>query len=392
MSTPLAERAIADALRVGKAMLKTISPNEVGLTRAHQAGYYLPKAVWRMFTPQAPEKDINHDHVVDVIWQDGRVTRSTVKWYGKRTRSEYRLTGFNREHNFPFIDHDCVGALLVLIPERPDRFLAYVLDLEEEIEDVQAGLGVEVVRGWAAYDAEALPAPESEDDCLNRSFQAFADGLEGFPPTREFSTRAWESLVECVRAFADKPLDEQLVSLVQTEYDLFRAVERKVCEPQIIRLFKSVDDFLTTAQTILQRRKARAGRSLEHHAERLLTRAGLPFEHGVTVDDTRPDILIPGRAAYEDGSYPADRLVLLGVKTTCKDRWRQVTREAPRARHRFILTMQQGVSSKQMIEMAGAGIRLVVPKALHAKYPKDDRSALVTLERFVDEARRLVAV
>lgn len=392
MSTPLAERAISDALRVGRAVLKTISPNDVGLTGGHQAGYYLPKAVWPLFTPQAPVKGINHNHVVEVIWQDGRETQSTVKWYGTGTRSEYRLTGFNRIRDFPFIDHDCVGALLVLIPERLDRFLAYVLDLEEEIEDVQAGLGVEVVRGWAAYDAGAVPGVESEDECLDRTFQAFAAELTGFPPTRDFSNRAWESLVECVRAFADKPIDEQLVSLVEAEYDLFRTVERKVCEPEIVRLFKSVDDFLTTAQTILQRRKARAGRSLEHHAERLLTRAGLPFDHGVMVDDTRPDILIPGRAAYENAAYPANRLVLLGVKTTCKDRWRQVTREAPRAGHRFILTIQQGVSSRQMTEMAGAGIRLVVPKSLHAKYPKDDRPALLTLERFVDEARRLVAV
>jgi len=392
MSRPHAERAIADALRVGRAILKTISPNDVGLTGGHQAVFYLPKTAWRLFTPQPPVKDTNHDHRVHVVWQDGRETESTVKWYGKGTRSEYRLTGFNRERDFPFLDEDCVGALLVVVPERPDHFLAYVLDLEEEIEEVQAALGVEVVKGWAAYDAKARLSDETEDGCLNRSFQKFASDLTAFPRTRVFSDRAWTSLVECVNAFARKPVDTQLLRLVEAEYALFRTVERRICEPEIIRVFKSVDDFLATAQTILQRRKARAGRSLEHHVERLLQNAGLPFDKGVVVDGTRPDIILPGREQYEDSSFPEERLILLGIKTTCKDRWRQVTREAPRARHRFILTMQQGVSSQQMREMGGAGIRLVVPKALHKKFPPVDRPNVVSLKRFIDEVRRLVAV
>jgi len=45
MTSPFAERAIAEALRYGKAILKFISPNDVGLTGGHQCGYYLPKAV-----------------------------------------------------------------------------------------------------------------------------------------------------------------------------------------------------------------------------------------------------------------------------------------------------------------------------------------------------------
>src|SRR5204863_5867468 len=94
MSSPACEQAIIDAQKVGRALLKFISPNDVGLTGGHQKGYYLPKAVWKVFTPFPPTKGVNNDHPVEAIWQDGRVTKSTVKWYGTGTRSEYRLTGF----------------------------------------------------------------------------------------------------------------------------------------------------------------------------------------------------------------------------------------------------------------------------------------------------------
>ena len=85
------QRAIAEANERGKAILKFISRNDVGLTGGHQCGYYLPKRVWQMFTVHAPDKGDNAEESVIVVWQDGRVTESRIKWYGKRTRSEYRI-------------------------------------------------------------------------------------------------------------------------------------------------------------------------------------------------------------------------------------------------------------------------------------------------------------
>src|SRR5262245_50318651 len=133
MPSAAVEQALQDAQRVGRAILKFISPNEVGLTGSKQTGYYLPKPVWRSFTTFAPKKGVNNDQRIEAVWQDGRVTRSTVKWYGKGSRREYRLTGFNRERDFPFIAHDCVGSLLVLVPESMQRFSMYVFDLEDDI-------------------------------------------------------------------------------------------------------------------------------------------------------------------------------------------------------------------------------------------------------------------
>ena len=51
-----------------------------------------------------PEKGVLAKHPVRVEWQDGRITKSVVTWYGKLTRSEYRLTRFGRD--FPFLTPD----------------------------------------------------------------------------------------------------------------------------------------------------------------------------------------------------------------------------------------------------------------------------------------------
>lgn len=389
MSSAECERAIVDAFRVGTALLKVISPNDVGLTRSHQYGYYLPKEAWRIFTPYPPDRGSNSNHDVEAVWPDGRVTQSCVKWYGSGSRSEYRITRFGS--NFPYRDHDLVGSLLILVPERIDRFLMHVLDLEDDIDELQAALGVELVDAWTLYQRGATLLPESEDDCIARCFRTFAASVTAFPTTAEFAREALDALVHCIRDFMRKPSDEQLTRCVTAEYDLFRLVERKLCEPEVVRVFSSVDDFLLTAQTILQRRKSRAGRSLENHVERLLRDARIPFDVRVDVEGTKPDVLIPGKAEYEDPRFPDSKLFVMGVKTTCKDRWRQVLREAPRVQRKHILTLQKGISPNQMDEMRTSDVTLVVPEPLHGAYPEARRSELVTVEAFIEDVRAALA-
>jgi len=107
----LKESAIEDALKYGKAIMKFISPNDVGITGSHQCGFYLPFSAWKMFTPYSPKKGENLDHEVKIIWPD-RVTESKVKWYGNKTRHEYRLTCFGKD--FPYLIADTVGDLLII--------------------------------------------------------------------------------------------------------------------------------------------------------------------------------------------------------------------------------------------------------------------------------------
>jgi len=383
MASSIADRAISDARRFGNALLKFISPNNVGQTGSHECGYYLPKSAWELYTQHPPDKDVNYEDAIEITWQDGRITDSRIKWYGVGTRSEYRLTRFGKD--FPYLTSGNIGDLLVLVRTGTPSFSAYVLDLEEDIADVQAELGVEITGSWGIYQAGAEVA-EDIDDCLDRHFRAFTLSLDTFPGTAEFSTKALEAVRNCIHEFASETADERLMRLMTAEYRLFRMAERHLCQNDIQRLFKSIDDFLVTAATIMNRRKARAGRSLENHFEHILNDAHIPFEVRPLVDG-RPDIIIPGKKEYYDLHYPTEKLIMVGVKTTCKDRWRQVLNEARRVPKKHLLTIQPGISGAQLNEMHEAGVSLIVPRVLQKEYPSDSRMTLLTVDDFVTAIR-----
>jgi type II restriction enzyme len=360
----------------------------VGLTGSHQCGFYLPKAAWEIFAPFPPEGG-NQKSWPKVLWQDGRKTESCVTWYGNKTRREYRLTRFGPD--FPFLTADSVGSLLVLIPKNLEEFLAYVLDFDEDIEEIQSSLGVEVVDTWGIYETGKLPEPESEDDCINRHFRKFTEALTDFPATTVFAEETRRVILECITKFNRLSFDDKLLLYRDEEYNLFRMVERKVTEPEVTRLFADVDDFIDTAARIMNRRKARAGRSLENHVEYLLKEAGIPFSPQPRIDGkVQPDILIPSKTAYEDISFPTEKLFVVGVKTTCKDRWRQVVSEAKRIPQKHILTLQPGISAHQLKEMQNANVTLIVPKRLQKDYPSD-ASNILTVENFITSVRGVLA-
>jgi hypothetical protein len=80
---------------------------------------------------------------------------------------------------------------------------------------------------------------------------------------------------------------------------------------------------------------------------------------------------------------------MLAAKTTCKDRWRQITHEADRIKTKHLLTLQEGVSEGQFAEMVGANIQLVVPAGLHECFPTAVRPHLMSLESFIADVRLL---
>jgi len=388
MATAECERAIEDAVQHGHALLKFISPNDVGLTGGHQYGYYIPKHedVWPLFTSHPPAKGKNDTHPISITWQNGRVTASNVKWYGVGTRSEYRITAFGKD--FPFISHNVVGDLLVLIPiEKQKAFRAYVLDEEDDIEEITAQLGVSPAKTWALY-TQGAGKVESEDDCIEHGFKEFTKPLSNFPTGERFSEETWRLLELCVKNFKAQAVDDALLRCMDTEWNLFRFVERRLCAPLLVRPFKDVDDFVATAQTMLQRRKSRAGRSLENHIEHFLTAANVPHKMQPDIPG-EPDCVIPSEDAYFDKSYPDSKLFILGVKRTCRDRWRQVLAEGKRVKKKHILTIEQGISGKQLKQMQENSVKLVVPKPLHKQYPpKERQDVLVTITGFVDMVKQ----
>ena len=168
--------------------------------------------------------------------------------------------------------------------------------------------------------------------------------------------------------------DDRLLRRRDCEYKLFLSVEEAVETPGIRAVFGLIDEFVARAQTVLQRRNARAGRSLELHARQVFLEEGLResehFDHDVESEPgRRPDFLFPSQSRYLDPAYHDDRLWMPAVKTTCRDRWRQILNEADRIPTKHLLTVQEGVSESQFREMKESGVQLVVPSRLWTTIP-----------------------
>ena len=78
---------------------------------------------------------------------------------------------------------------------------------------------------------------------------------------------------------------------------------------------------------------------------------------------------------------------MLGVKTSCKDRWRQVLSEANRVPEKHLLTLESPISVAQTDEMRDHRIQLVIPRPLHEPFKPQQQHFLMSLADFAALAR-----
>ncbi len=78
---------------------------------------------------------------------------------------------------------------------------------------------------------------------------------------------------------------------------------------------------------------------------------------------------------------------MLGVKSTCKDRWRQVLSEAKRIENKHLATLEPGISENQTAEMQAHSLQLVVPRSLHGSYSPAQQRWLLDISGFVNLVR-----
>lgn len=356
---------VLDACRQsGQAYCKFLSPNDTGKTRSHQAGTYIKKDFGRQWIP--PEKGRNIELDVMVRWivphQERLVTTSRLKWYGAGTRSEHRLTRFGQ--GFPFRDINYTGSLMVMVPTGGSTFDIFLVENDDQIETVLSGL----LLSPTALDNGAIWTAARPQEYSNIFIRDFLSTLHGeFPDTTTMAKKGRELAAATISQ--STTWDERLIGWIATEYQLYRAVEDFFLQQQITAI-SNTDGFLSLANSVMNRRKSRAGKSLEHHIAAMLTEAAVPFSSQArTEHKNKADFILPSVSAYHNPQFPADALVFLAAKTTARDRWRQILPEAERIAEKHLLTLQQSLSEDQLHQIAGAHVALVVPQRYHAKYP-----------------------
>jgi len=377
----ITELAISTVNESQESFCKFISANDAGVTGAHQSGFYMPKNAWPLMFDRAGEKGENLDRFVSIKWQDDFTTESRFIYYGKETRNEYRLTRFGKD--FPFLDDDNVGDLMILCRIEGDYYKGFVLSTDDDIEDFFAAFNLSPEQTNRLIEKSVIYNPEEE---LKSYFLDFVNVHHSFPSTELMSQFARDSYINAFSIKDDqialKP-DEQLLRWIDAEYELFKAFEIKLYGEKIKSPFTSVDELIIFSNTILNRRKSRAGKSLEHHLSKIFLSSKLKFdEQVVTEENKRPDFIFPGSIEYHDFVFPGDKLVFLGAKTTCKDRWRQVINEADRIPQKHLFTLQKGISKSQLTEMYSNNVCLVVPKVNLNFFDETFRNQILSLDIF----------
>ena len=379
--------AIRSVQQSKAAWCRFITGNDTGTTGSHQAGFYIPKCASELLFDEPGRKGENKEKTVLIKWQNDFTTESCMKYYGQGTRNEYRITRFGR--GFPFLQDDNVGDLLIIAKFTEEDYAGYVLNFDEDIDEFFATFNLAPDETNQLIDVAGIVKPDEKIALL---LQEFTGLFNRFPETRQMAQGARDCFNKAYniadKTLKDKP-DEILLSWVDTEYRLFKCMEEKVYADAVNRPFGSIDAFVQMANEVLNRRKSRAGKSLEHHLADIFAINKLVFEEqAVTEDNKKPDFLFPNGKCYHNLLFPADNLIVLGAKTTCKDRWRQVLTEADRVNIKFLFTLQQGISKNQLKEMHDSHLKLVVPHKYITSFPQEYQSELFDLAGFIQMVRK----
>jgi hypothetical protein len=328
----------------------------------------------------------------------------TLTWYDARRTNPKRASEARLYYSAPnpVIESSAVGDRLLLAQQADGNLFVIVTPRNSTIdEQLRSLFGIDDLGhrfSVGAADAGAtlsltdtdilealgLTVDWTDNDALDGLLEAFG-GV--FPPTADFSAYAR------AHTLAVDPLcnpDAALVAWMTTEEILFRTLERHLITAALASASGDVEAVLDIAQRAFQRRRARAGQALENHMEELLTAHLIPYTRGGRTEGTKkPDFIFPGIHEYSNPAWPSSHLLMLGAKTTCRDRWRQVLTEANRIPEKHLLTLEAPISSTQLDEMASERLTLVIPAPLHAKFPKVDRERLLTVSQWLATSRAI---
>lgn len=148
-----------------------------------------------------------------------------------------------------------------------------------------------------------MRVPQSAEAMLEDMLRRFPSGL---PSTEEFSAYCRSTLGD-VDYVHDDP-DEIIYMAYQREEMLFRVYERHEAEevfPKFVNPI-DVDGILSYSMSLFQRRKSRAGKSLEHSVEALLTARNIRYTAQATTENHEtPGLPVPLRGALPRREVPS---------------------------------------------------------------------------------------
>lgn len=325
----------------------------------------------------------------------------TLTWYDARenhaTRTEYRLYYSGNE-----VISESTAGDLVVICRVSENELFIIFTPEGSTSEKQIlwlfGLGevgnkfkvrdfteekIEIgFAGKYVINSLGIEVEETIDDYLDELLNKFGNN---FPKTKEFSRYARSTIKDISPVEAP---DEALMTWLEKEEMLFRTLERHIVQQKLKQGFgdegTNVDEFVSFSLSVQNRRKSRAGHAFENHLATLFDANQIHYSKGVKTErNNKPDFLFPGIHEYRDSGFLEHLLTMLGVKTTAKDRWRQLLAEADRVKTKHLITLQPAISENQTDEMRAQNVSLVVPYPLLSTFSQAQKTELLSVKDFI---------
>ena len=325
-----------------------------------------------------------------------------LTWYDARekheTRTEYRLYYSNNS----VIDAASPDDLLVIGRTSEDELAVIIAPAGSTSERQVLWLfGIEeveknfIIRDYTTKDQNldyarkhivsslGIELIDVTTDYLDEMLNKYSTG---FPSTGIFSKYARSTLAE---VFPVEQPDAALISWLEREESLFKTLEKYFVEQKLKDGFgtdgKDVDEFISFSLSIQNRRKSRAGLAFENQLTYLFDQHKVKYSRGKKTErNNKPDFMFPGIDYYNNQDFSVELLTMLGVKTSAKDRWRQVLSEAERIEYKHLVTLEPSISKNQTDEMKAQHLQLVIPKGLMETYSAVQQSELINLSDFLD--------
>lgn len=380
---------------------KRLSATEVDLNTSHGHEFQGVNAFKKMFGTERCDINATIHYLSDDEDEEDICQSGTLKWYDSRENNpdrspEYRLY---YPHELTLVQNYADVGDLIIGAQKPNNNLDILIvqagsTWEQQLHWLFAIEDDETGKGYKTRDIPELGTLDfgsqtiierlgielkiSDDTLLEDLLNTFGSN---FPTTRLFSGYARNTEVHHSK---DDP-DGTLIAWLQREEMLFRLMEKHLISERLKQGFEDdVDAFISYSLSVQNRRKSRAGHSLENHLEQIFIEHGIRYSRGaMTENRSKPDFLFPGIDEYHDSNYSEAKLTMLGAKTTCKDRWRQVLPEAKRIKHKHLCTVEPGISEAQTEEMKHHDLQLVVPQSLHKTFTTSQQGWLMNLENFI---------
>ncbi|MBM4434160.1 MAG: type II restriction endonuclease [Chloroflexi bacterium] len=381
-------------------IIKRLSANDTGATGAHQVGIYVPRDFALSAFPALTAKELNPRVPLRYeLTSHDQTANPNLIYYNNRpiaggTRDEARITGFGGSAS-SLQDAENTGAIVLFaLRATPTggELVAWLSSSLEEDDDIETRVGPLVPgavllrepgpRGVATL-TEIAPHVQGDCACDLAATELPPGWSTGYPSGESLRDEA----VRRCRADGQSP-DIRLLQRHRCEHALYKSIESAIETRRVAAGFPDLETFMSLAHTIANRRKSRAGRSLELQVERILEEESIGFERGAPDEDgNRLDFVFPSGSAYKDAASGDPSVHFLSAKRTLKERWSQVLKEGKKVPTRHLLTLDEGVSEGQFALMQRAGLQLVVPAPNVAKFPPNIRTRLLTFEGFLARVR-----